>query len=105
MKNRKNIFYILLIIVCVLIAIITKPYKIYTPKKNEPNVDDFLELLFLETKENVVVTYKKENIVIERQINNDGKINSIELNGKSLNTFFISHDAFVNGTKLKVIQN
>ena len=49
--------------------------------------------------------YKKESIVIERQINNDGKINSIELNGKPLNSFFISHDDFVNGTKLKVIQN
>jgi predicted alpha-1,2-mannosidase len=49
--------------------------------------------------------YKKESIVIERQINNDGKINSIELNGKTLNSFFISHDDFVNGTMLKVIQN
>lgn len=49
--------------------------------------------------------YKKENIVIERQENNGGKINSIELNGKTHNSFFISHDDFVNGTKLKVIQN
>lgn len=49
--------------------------------------------------------YKKESIVIERQINNDGKINSIELNGKPLNSFFISHDDFVNGTMMKVIQN
>jgi predicted alpha-1,2-mannosidase len=49
--------------------------------------------------------YKKESIVIERQENNDGKINSIELDGKSLNSFFISHEDFVNGTKLKVIQN
>ena len=49
--------------------------------------------------------YKKESIVIERQINNDGKINSIELNGKTLNSFFISHEDFVNGTMLKVIQN
>ncbi|MBF4516089.1 GH92 family glycosyl hydrolase [Flavobacterium sp. ANB] len=49
--------------------------------------------------------YKKESIVIERQINNDGKINSIEINGKPLNSFFISHEDFVNGTKLKVIQN
>jgi putative alpha-1,2-mannosidase len=49
--------------------------------------------------------YKKESIVIERQENNGGKINSIELNGKTRNSFFISHDDFVNGTKLKVIQN
>ncbi|TPG36165.1 GH92 family glycosyl hydrolase [Flavobacterium pectinovorum] len=49
--------------------------------------------------------YKKESIVIERQENNDGKINSIEIDGKSLNSFFISHEDFVNGTKLKVIQN
>ena len=49
--------------------------------------------------------YKNESIVIERQINNDGKINSIEINGKPLNSFFISHEDFVNGNTLKVIQN
>jgi putative alpha-1,2-mannosidase len=49
--------------------------------------------------------YKKENIVIEKEINTDGKINSIELNGKTLNSFFISHEDFVNGKTLKVIQN
>jgi predicted alpha-1,2-mannosidase len=48
--------------------------------------------------------YKKENIVIERVSNTDGKIKDIQLNGKSLNSFFISHDDFVNGTTLKVIQ-
>ncbi len=48
--------------------------------------------------------YKKESIVIEREINSDSKIKDIQLNGKSLNSFFISHDAFVNGTTLKVIQ-
>jgi predicted alpha-1,2-mannosidase len=48
--------------------------------------------------------YKKENIVIEREINNQGKIKEIQLNGKSLNSYFISHDEFVNGTTLKVIQ-
>ena len=48
--------------------------------------------------------YKKENIVIQREINTDGKIKDIQLNGKSLNSFFISHDDFVNGTTLKVIQ-
>ncbi|QOG00724.1 GH92 family glycosyl hydrolase [Flavobacterium sp. MDT1-60] len=48
--------------------------------------------------------YKKENIVIQREINTDGKVKDIQLNGKSLNSFFISHDDFVNGTTLKVIQ-
>jgi predicted alpha-1,2-mannosidase len=48
--------------------------------------------------------YKKENIVIERESNTEGKIKDIQLNGKSLNSFFISHDDFVNGTTLKVIQ-
>ncbi|MCD0468669.1 GH92 family glycosyl hydrolase [Flavobacterium sp. JAS] len=48
--------------------------------------------------------YKKENIVIQREINTDGKIKDIQLNGKSLNSFFMSHDDFVNGTTLKVIQ-
>ncbi len=48
--------------------------------------------------------YKKENIVIERVMNADGKIKEIQLNGKVLNSFFISHDDFVNGTTLKVIQ-
>jgi predicted alpha-1,2-mannosidase len=48
--------------------------------------------------------YKKQNIVIEREINTDGKVKDIQLNGKSLNSFFISHDDFVNGTTLKVIQ-
>lgn len=49
--------------------------------------------------------YKKENIVIEREINNDGKIKQIQLDGKTINSYFISHDDFVNGTSLKVIQN
>ncbi|MBF4465079.1 GH92 family glycosyl hydrolase [Flavobacterium sp. LC2016-12] len=48
--------------------------------------------------------YKKENIVIQREVNSDGKIKEIQLNGKTLNSFFISHDDFVNGTTLKVIQ-
>jgi len=48
--------------------------------------------------------YKKENIVIQRETNTDGKIKDIQLNGKSLNSFFISHDDFVNGTTLKIIQ-
>jgi predicted alpha-1,2-mannosidase len=49
--------------------------------------------------------YKKESIVIERETNNDGKIKEIQLNGKVHNSFFISHEDFVNGKKLKVIQN
>lgn len=49
--------------------------------------------------------YKKKSIVIEREVNNDGKIKQIQLDGKALNTYFISHDDFVNGTTLKVIQN
>ena len=50
------------------------------------------------------VYYKKKSIVIEREVNNDGSIRQIQLNGKTLNSFFISHDDFVNGTTLKVIQ-
>nr|WP_156129443.1 GH92 family glycosyl hydrolase [Flavobacterium sp. AED] len=49
--------------------------------------------------------YKKKSIVIEREVNNDAKIKSIQLDGKTLNSYFISHDDFVNGTTLKVIQN
>lgn len=49
--------------------------------------------------------YKKKSIVIEKEINKDGKIRQIQLDGKTLNSFFISHDDFVNGTTLKVIQN
>ncbi|WPO79331.1 GH92 family glycosyl hydrolase [Flavobacterium sp. KACC 22761] len=48
--------------------------------------------------------YKREKIVIEREMNEDGKIKEIQLNGKSLNSFFMSHDDFVNGTTLRVIQ-
>lgn len=48
--------------------------------------------------------YNKENVVIERAMNSDGKIKEIQLNGKTLNSFFINHDDFVNGTTLKVIQ-
>ncbi|MCV9927545.1 GH92 family glycosyl hydrolase [Flavobacterium sp. LS1R49] len=49
--------------------------------------------------------YKNKSIVIEREVNNDGKIKKIQLNGKTHDSFFISHDALVNGTTLKVIQN
>ncbi|MBF4472925.1 GH92 family glycosyl hydrolase [Flavobacterium sp. HJJ] len=49
--------------------------------------------------------YKNKSIVIEREINNGGKIKKIQLEGKDHNSFFITHDDFVNGTALKVIQN
>lgn len=49
--------------------------------------------------------YKNKSIIIEREINNDGKIKKIQLDGKDHNSFFITHDDFVNGTALKVIQN
>jgi len=48
--------------------------------------------------------YKNKNLIIERIINNNGKIKSIELNGKNHNGFFITHDQLVNGSTLKVIQ-
>ena len=37
-------------------------------------------------------------------MNSDGKTKEIQLNGGTLNSFFINHDDFVNGTTLKVIQ-
>lgn len=49
--------------------------------------------------------YKNKSIVIEREINNGGKIKKIQLEGKDHNSFFITHDDFVNGTALKVVQN
>jgi putative alpha-1,2-mannosidase len=49
--------------------------------------------------------YKNKNIVIEREANTNGKISKIELNGKGYDSFFITHDDFVNGSTLKVIQN
>jgi predicted alpha-1,2-mannosidase len=49
--------------------------------------------------------YKNKNIVIEREVHNNGKISKIELNGKGYDSFFITHDDFVKGSTLKVIQN
>jgi putative alpha-1,2-mannosidase len=49
--------------------------------------------------------YKKESIVIEKEVNKEGRIKQIQLDGKTVNSFFITHDDFVNGTTLKVIQN
>ncbi|TYP97403.1 putative alpha-1,2-mannosidase [Tenacibaculum adriaticum] len=49
--------------------------------------------------------YKNKNIIIERQLNNNGNISKIQLNGKVHKSFFVSHENFVNGKLLKVIQN
>ncbi|GGA82449.1 alpha-1 2-mannosidase [Flavobacterium palustre] len=49
--------------------------------------------------------YKSDRIVIEKEGNPDEKIKTIQLNGKEYKSYFISHDDFVNGTRLKVIQN
>ncbi|MFI1772039.1 GH92 family glycosyl hydrolase [Thalassobellus citreus] len=49
--------------------------------------------------------YKNKTIVIEREVNNNGNIKQIKLNGKNYNSYFISHDDLVNGKTLKVIQN
>ncbi|RVT75287.1 glycoside hydrolase family 92 protein [Flavobacterium sufflavum] len=49
--------------------------------------------------------YKNKSIVIEREKNKEGHIKAIQLDGKAHNSFFISHDEFVNGTTLKIIQN
>ncbi|HEX9150699.1 MAG TPA: hypothetical protein VF842_01380, partial [Flavobacterium sp.] len=46
-----------------------------------------------------------ESIVMEREDNNDHSIKKIQLDGKTRDLIFISHDDFVNGTTLKVIQN
>ncbi|SHM12750.1 alpha-1,2-mannosidase, putative [Flavobacterium flevense] len=48
--------------------------------------------------------YKNKKIIIEKESNNQGKIKSMELNGKEYKSYFITHDDFVNGTTLKVIQ-
>ena len=49
--------------------------------------------------------YKNKNISIEKELNNNGKINKIELNGKEYKSYFISHENLVNSSLLKVIQN
>ncbi|UKM64511.2 GH92 family glycosyl hydrolase [Flavobacteriaceae bacterium GSB9] len=48
--------------------------------------------------------YKNENLVIKRQLNQDGNIKEIKLNGNSHDSFFISHDELVNGNTLEIIQ-
>jgi len=49
--------------------------------------------------------YKNKTLVIEKENNTNGKINKILLNGKRHKSYFISHDALVNGEHLKIIQN
>ena len=71
--------------------------------------ESFKELLIKGSFDKITIKldsryYKKDNIVIEREVNTDGKIKAIQLNGKVVNGYFISHDDFVNGTTLKVIQ-
>ena len=49
--------------------------------------------------------YQNKKIVITKETNNNGNIKKIELNGKELKGYFITHDELVNGHTLKVIQN
>jgi len=49
--------------------------------------------------------YKNKSVIIEREKNANGKIKTIQINGKTKDSYFISHDEFVNGNILKVIQN
>jgi predicted alpha-1,2-mannosidase len=47
--------------------------------------------------------YSKDKLVIEKVKGTEGFINKFLLNGKSHNSFFISHEALVNANELKVI--
>ncbi|MBG7628865.1 MAG: GH92 family glycosyl hydrolase [Bacteroidetes bacterium] len=47
--------------------------------------------------------YKKREIVIEKEVNNNGKIDKIQLNGQAHKSYFISHEALVNGDNLQII--
>ena len=49
--------------------------------------------------------YKNNRFVIEKEKNSNGNIKGIMLNGKKHKSYFISHDALVNGKKLKIILN
>jgi putative alpha-1,2-mannosidase len=49
--------------------------------------------------------YKNETLVIKRELNTNGNIKKIQLNGRDYKSFFITHDDLVNGSTLKVIQN
>ncbi|MGY5354092.1 GH92 family glycosyl hydrolase [Wenyingzhuangia sp. IMCC45467] len=49
--------------------------------------------------------YQNKNIVITKEINNNGNIKKIELNKKEFKGYFITHDELVNGHTLNVIQN
>ena len=48
--------------------------------------------------------YNMKELVIEKVENSNGKINKIQLNGKQYKSYFISHEALVNGENLKIIQ-
>jgi len=47
--------------------------------------------------------YKKREIVIEKEENNGGAIDKIQLNGQAHKSYFISHEALVNGDNLQII--
>ena len=47
--------------------------------------------------------YKKREIVIEKEVNNNGEIDKIQLNGQAHKSYFISHEALVNGDNLQII--
>ncbi|WP_406683797.1 GH92 family glycosyl hydrolase [Seonamhaeicola sp. MEBiC1930] len=48
--------------------------------------------------------YEGKQLVINKTGNSNGKINSIELNGKSYKSYFINHDDLVKGTTLTINQ-
>jgi len=47
--------------------------------------------------------YKKREIVIEKDENSGGAIDKIQLNGQAHKSYFISHEALVNGDNLQII--
>lgn len=49
--------------------------------------------------------YQKEQLIIEKEKNNNGSISKILLNGKDYKKYFISHIDLVKSNKLKVILN
>ncbi|KJD31174.1 alpha-mannosidase [Tamlana nanhaiensis] len=49
--------------------------------------------------------YNSKNITITRKKNNNNAIKTIKLNGKTHNSYFVTHDQLVNGKVLEIIQN
>ena len=47
--------------------------------------------------------YKNSELIIEKEVNNNGYINQILLNGKKHKSYFINHNELVNGNSLKII--